>query len=42
MPFDINYQPDYDLETRINKDASPVNTNGTALIDFCKTPDIAS
>ena len=37
LPVDVNYQPDYHLETRINKDASPVNTNGTALIDFCKS-----
>ncbi len=33
---DVGYIPDIHLVKRITKDGSPLNANGSALIDFCK------
>ena len=37
LPTDDNYQPDLALDKRISDDAGTVNTNGTSLIEFCKS-----
>ena len=37
LPIDDQYLPDLTLEKRINVDKSPSNTNGTAMIEFCKS-----
>ena len=36
LPVDDQYVPDLALDKRINSDNSPLNTNGSAMIDFCK------
>ena len=37
LPVDENYLPDQHLDKRLNKDDSPLNTSGTAFIEFCKS-----
>ena len=37
LPVGDNYQPDTILDKRINDDESALNTNGTSLIEFCKS-----
>ena len=37
MPIDANYLPDQQLEKRLAKDFYPINANGTAVTEFCKS-----
>ena len=37
LPLSDDYIPDQHLVKRINKDAGPLNTQGAAFIDFCKS-----
>ena len=37
LPTDDEYRPDVALDKRINADKSPLNTNGSAMIEFCKS-----
>ena len=37
LPIDDNYLPDQHLDKRLTKDNSPINANGTAFIEFCKS-----
>ncbi len=37
LPVDEQYAPDLVLEKRVNADSSPLNTNGSSMIEFCKS-----
>ncbi len=37
LPTDDQYIPDIALDKRITADKSPLNTNGSAMIEFCKS-----
>ena len=37
LPLDDNYLPDQYLDKRLSKDTYPINANGTAFIEFCKS-----
>ena len=37
LPIDVNYLPDQQLEKRLTKDFYPINANGTAFTEFCKS-----
>ena len=37
LPIDVNYLPDQQLDKRLTKDFYPINANGTAFTEFCKS-----
>ena len=37
LPIDDQYQPDLNLNKRINADNCDLNTNDSTMIDFCKS-----